>query len=572
MLSQEKDHLLSSFQVNQLVSKPSLLFYSSEENNKLNVFKDNFTILSVKLDTDILFKLNENFNNISLIILDLQDAQDEYLTVLQTIRSIALYNHIPIIALSTNKSENVYNAIYKNGANAFLFKPYSEDTLLSTINNLIVLCHNSAKKTDLKYDRLTGLYNRTTFFLEAKKAIQEKENGYYCLTCFDISNFKVINDLYGADAGDRLLKHIANTIASILEMIGGICCRYTADRFALLFPAKYIDSKVVLENFKTVTNPPFLKQNVHIRRGRCIVNNKMTPIQSLFDRASLAEESIKNRYDVLVAEFDESMRTSILQEQKITSLMHDALKNGEFEPWFQPQYNHETGKIIGAEALIRWKQEDGTYIQPGSFIPVFEKNGFVYEVDKFVWETSCILLRKWLDAKKSPPAISVNISRFDIFAPDFFKVITSLVKKYEIPIDLLRLEITESAFSMSSNQIVTMMKKLIEYGFTVEIDDFGSGYSSLNTLKDVPAQVLKMDMKFLENNSDTIRSGNILESIVRMAKWLGMSVIAEGVEQKEQADYLNTIGCYLIQGYFYSKPLPLYEYEKLIEKQKACLN
>ncbi len=284
----------------------------------------------------------------------------------------------------------------------------------------------------------------------------------------------------------------------------------------------------------------------------------------MFDRASIAANSIKGKYDSYIATFNNSMRLELLHEQQIINDMYEALESGQFVPWFQPQYNHATGALIGAEALVRWKKND-TFVSPAEFVPIFERNGFIYEMDQYIWDQTCKLMRRWLDEGRAPLPVSVNISRCDVFHKHFVNIISGIVDKYNLPYDLIRLEITESAFSKSTTQITEKITQLIDLGFTVEIDDFGSGYSSLNTLKDVPASILKLDMKFFENTSNTQRSGNIIESVVRMAKWLGMSVIAEGVEEKEQADYLKSIGCYYIQGYFYAKPMPVTEYEKLLD-------
>ncbi|NLH63673.1 MAG: EAL domain-containing protein, partial [Erysipelotrichaceae bacterium] len=202
-------------------------------------------------------------------------------------------------------------------------------------------------------------------------------------------------------------------------------------------------------------------------------------------------------------------------------------------------------------------------IPPDRFIPIFEKNGFVYEMDKYVWERTCMFLHQWIAEKRNPLPVSVNISRYDIFQDDIVQIMRDLLDKYAIPVSLLRLEITESAFAQSSRRVVSVAKELVDHGFTVEIDDFGSGYSSLNTLKDVPAQIIKLDMKFFSASDEFQRGGSIVESMVRMAKWLNMTVIAEGVETVRQADFLKTVGCYYIQGYLYAKPMPADDYARL---------
>ncbi|MDO5563566.1 MAG: EAL domain-containing protein, partial [Synergistaceae bacterium] len=375
----------------------------------------------------------------------------------------------------------------------------------------------------------------------------------------------LINDQYGTSKGDEVLKHIARVYDEGFTKMGGVCCRIATDNFAALYPATFMNSKEVESICDNAARSTLLLSPLAISTGQYIVTDKKLPVSTMFDHATLAAETVKGRFDVHTATYDESMMERILHEQEIVNEMVSALITNQFEVWFQPQYNHNTGALIGSEALVRWRHPVKGLIPPGEFIPIFEQNGFVYEMDKFVWERACMLLRKWLDEGRSPIPISVNISRYDIFRDDFYAVITGLVKQYDISVDLLHLEITESAFAESAKQIVSMVKRLVSFGFTVQIDDFGSGYSSLNTLKSVPANVLKLDMRFLEDDKGTTRGGNIVESIIRMAKWLGMPVIAEGVETQQQADFLKSIGCYYVQGYLYSKPMPLDDYARLVD-------
>lgn len=323
-----------------------------------------------------------------------------------------------------------------------------------------------------------------------------------------------------------------------------------------------MESKEIEEIREKAMVPDETMMPITFSIGRYPVEDKTISVSAMYDRAIIAEMSVKRRFDVNIAQYEETMRQHILREQEIINEMNFALKSQQFEVWFQPQYNHSSGALIGAEALVRWRHPQKGLISPGLFIPVFEKNGFIYELDKYVWEQTCIYLKKWMQTEHSQLPVSVNISRYDIFRDDLVDVLIGLVDKYQIPVELLRLEITESAFSQSTGQIIRITKQLMDYGFTLEIDDFGSGYSSLNTLKDVTADILKLDMRFLESTENSARGGNILESIVRMAKWLGMSVIAEGVEEREQADYLQSIGCNYIQGYYYAKPMPAEEFEK----------
>ncbi|NLG03710.1 MAG: EAL domain-containing protein, partial [Clostridia bacterium] len=510
--------------------------------------------------------LADMYTRLSAILLDIRMPEMDGFEVLKQIQEKSEYRNIPIVIISVDADIATKERAIELGAHAFLSKPFNPILAERILKNLVSMRENAALVNSLSKDKLTGLMSRDLFFDECDKRIAMHEPGYYILSCMDIDNFKVINDQYGMEVGDEVLKHIAKCVNTCVSELDGLACRFTADRFAILYPAEFADSDIVMSNHKLATTPKWINRSLRIRIGRYLVNDSMIRSNIMFERATVAEESLKGRYDIYIAEYTDSMRFSILHEQQIVSDMEQALRNGEFKAFFQPQYNHATKAMIGAEALVRW-EKDGTFISPGEFIPIFERNGFIYEVDKFIWEQVCIYLKKWIDEGMTVLPVSVNISRFDLYKSDFFDVICGLIKKYQIPSDCLRLEVTESAFAESPKHILKMVNQLIDYGFTVEIDDFGSGYSSLNTLKDVPASILKLDMKFFSNTENAQRSGNIIESVVRMAKWLGMAVIAEGVEELNHADFLKSIGCYYIQGYLYAKPMPLEEYEELLQNQ-----
>lgn len=511
---------------------------------------------------------------VSAAIVDV--SSDEGFHFLTAISKHPLWDNLPAIAVCDNPTGEIAERACELGAIAAIGKPYNEKLLCPIIENLLKLAasqHKFCANPDapscplfVKYDNVTGLFSREMFCQEAAAMILLREPGYFVFSCYNIENFKIINDQYGIEKGDDVLRYVGSLISECVEKIGGICCRYTSDRFAALYPAVYKDSKLLADCHKKAQEPDCISRKITIRVGRYVVVDKELPVGNMYDRAAIAEESIHGKYDVFVADYEESMRERLLEEQQIVASMHDALRSGEFETWLQPQYNHATGELIGAEALVRWRKQPDVIVPPSVFIPVFERNGFIYELDKFVWEEVCKLQRRWIDEGHTPLPISVNISRNDVLMPDFIDVLTGLVEKYRINPELIRLEITETAFTQQTEIILSVFKKLISLGFTVEIDDFGSGYSSLNTLKDMPANILKLDMKFLETSDDSKRGGIILESVVRMARWLDMEVIAEGVETLEQAEYLRSIGCRYVQGYLYAKPMTVPEYEELLKK------
>lgn len=484
--------------------------------------------------------------------------------------------NIPVIAIIKGGDDDCETKAFDIGANDFLTLPFNPITVKKRVENAISLFEASMRVESSKLDELTGLYTRQAFFDRAADLIALQKPGYYVMDSFDINNFKVINDQYGSKKGDEVLSQIGKVFKEGFREISGVCSRITADNFAILYPSRYIDSKKVESIKKAASALDGTIQPISFAIGRYVIDDLSVPIALIYDRAAIAGASIKQRADKECAVYDEAMREQIIREQEIVNDMKDALQNRNFVIQLQPQYNHSTGKIIGAEALVRWHHPEKGMIFPNDFIPVFEKNGFIYEMDKYVWEEACALLNKWAFEGQKLIPISVNISRYDLFRNDLMEVLVGLLNKYSLQPEYLHIEITESAFAESEEKVIQIVKELIDCGFTVQIDDFGSGYSSLNTLKDVPSNVIKLDMKFLDSIGKSKRGGNIVESVIRMAKWLGVTVIAEGVETVEQAEYLKTIGCNYVQGYLYAKPMPVEEYEKIVketgaEKKKPAL-
>lgn len=413
-------------------------------------------------------------------------------------------------------------------------------------------------KTDRRFE---GVYDKEAFSEKARQMIDSHDAGYYILSSPNIDNFKYINGQYGVEIGDQVLYHIAQTFRRRMDEVGGICGHIAADDFVLLYPLSVINSATAGRTYETAVAPPCIPQRLHIRAGRYVVASSAMTIEEMYSYAKIAGDAIRGIYDKPFEYYDDTLKAKLVHRQHIEAEMEKALTLGQFEPWLQPQYNHATGAMIGAEVLVRWNR-DGSYISPAEFIPVFEENGFIYRMDYAIWEQTCALLRRWIDEEKQPVPLSVNVSRKDILQERFVSDVIALTERYAVPANLLRFEITESAFADFPKTIIDKVVQLSRCGFLFEIDDFGSGYSSLNALKDVPAAVLKLDMKFFENTKNQCRAGDIIESVVRMAKWLGMAVIAEGVEDKTQADYLKSIGCYYIQGYFYARPMSVSQFEQ----------
>lgn len=416
----------------------------------------------------------------------------------------------------------------------------------------------------LKHDPLTGIYNREYFFYQTTQLLQKSEQPMVMIA-LNVERFKLINDIYGIETGNLVLKKIAEQLK---ETAADNCIygRISSDQFAICLPDIY-SVETLEENSRgkmmAIGHGSF---PVVIKFGVYRIVDKAMPAESAYDRATLALNQVKGQYHTNVGYYDHALRERMLKQQSIVNDMENALREEQFELYLQPQMNHTNGQIIGAEALVRWEHPERGTISPAEFIPVFEENGFITKMDQYVWEKACQIIQKLRNEGREHCSISVNISTKDFYYVDLYEVFTGLIDKYQIPPRSLKLEITETAFVMDQANQLELVKRLQGAGFIIEMDDFGSGYSSLNTLKDIPVDVLKMDMKFLSQSEDMQRSQNILQMIVALSKSLGMPVIAEGVETKSQADYLSTIGCENIQGYYYAKPMKQAEYEQYLQK------
>ena len=413
------------------------------------------------------------------------------------------------------------------------------------------------------YDELTGIYNKQAFYAKTKEMLLDNPDKNFDLLRINIERFKVLNDLFGESTGDKLLQYIGKFLKEI-NLPLCVSGRLYADNFVVCYEAGKGDSRRMINTLQMVADSFAINNRTILSFGLYRIDDKTLPVSVMCDRANMALWKAKGNFKNPYCEYDEKMRQQVLKEQKIINAMERAIQNKEFTLYLQPKYDIEKGTIIGAEALVRWISLENGFISPGDFIPVFENNGFVYEVDKFIWEESCRYLRKWLDEGREVHPISVNVSRIDLYDPKLVQHLVNLREKYQLPSQYLELEITESAYTEDPEQIITITRQLREAGFVILMDDFGTGYSSLNMLKDIQIDVLKLDMGFLKSSDYSAKGGNILTAILKMAESLKMQTIAEGVETKEQVEFLKSIGCKYVQGFYYSKPLPVDEFEKLI--------
>lgn len=412
------------------------------------------------------------------------------------------------------------------------------------------------------HDSLTGALNREAFFEDVRNILDEYPNVEYVMVCCNIKGFKLINDMFGVEEADRLLIRCADTIREKIQK-GATFARLEADRFAVLMPKSRYTEELFMTGMNMVSN---YLNNAQYRMvilvGVYEIFDKQTPVISMIDGAFLAIDSISSSFKNSIAYYGDMLRREYLSEQKILGEFEEALQTGQFAMFLQPIVNMDQ-KVKLSEALVRWIHPDRGIIAPASFIPLLEKTGYIYKLDMYIWEQAAKRLAYWSSMGFDDLSISVNISVKDFYYVDLYETLVGLVEKYHIHPSRLKLEITETIFMTEKERQLEIINSLKEYGFLVEIDDFGSGYSSLNMLKEVPADILKMDMAFLSMDKNVTRGRKIVNTIITLAKALGMLVIIEGVETQEQMEYLRGTGADYLQGYFFDKPLPVKRFEEL---------
>lgn len=412
-----------------------------------------------------------------------------------------------------------------------------------------------------RIDAATGLLSKEAFFDEAAAYLRHSGARDVSIVCFDVDHFKLFNDLHGLDCGDELLRYLGRALALRFSPDGAQpLARLAADTFALC--ATGIRPERVERILVDISSECPNGIDAIVRAGVYRIEDPASPVSIMCDRAVIALRTVKGSYFDRVALYDPGMREALVLEREVVAGIESALREDRIELFLQPKCNIRTGKIVGAEALARWRHPERGIVAPGEFIPLIERNGLVCSLDLRVWEKTAAWIRGLIDEGVQPVPVSVNVSRADIYLVDVAAELHALVERYGIEPSLIEVEITESAYSERPDRIVAAFDELAERGFTVLMDDFGSGYSSLNMLKDINVDVLKIDMRFLDR--DDRRSKDIMESVIRMARWLDLPVIAEGVETREQVNFLLDVGCSYAQGYYYARPMEAAAFEALL--------
>jgi len=414
------------------------------------------------------------------------------------------------------------------------------------------------------HDEMTGVLNSGAFYELARGYIEKNPDLSWVLISGNIMNFRLVNTLFGVLKGNEVLIKTAEMLKQIASEAHGLCGRLGSDQFALLLPQdKYKEDALlsVQRDLAEAFNAGIYTFIIHF--GVDEVVDPTIPISVMYGRANSALRTIRESMKKTVAYFDSNLLNRLLFEQEVIGNFRNALKNKQFHMYLQP-LARENGEIFGAEALARWIKPDGSMVMPGDFIEILEQAGFIHELDMFIWECAIKQLSAWKDTEKKDLMISVNMSAKDFFSTEVYQVLSDLVEKYQVDAGKLRLEITETALLEEPESCDAIIKRLRKKGFIVEIDDFGKGYSSISMLKDIQADVMKIDMSLLHEIDRKPRSKIILKSIIGLANDLGMEVITEGVETAEQLKMLSDMGCHLFQGFYFSHPLSAEEFEKAV--------
>ena len=410
------------------------------------------------------------------------------------------------------------------------------------------------------HDTMTDLYTKEHLFQCIRKELDANPEEQYLILHIDVVNFKLVNDIFGKQFGDDVLLSISRLLMRSLGE-DGVYGRLSGDTFGVLLPKHVLRPDQVEKDLSRFTvKDGTMEHHVLVHIGAYEVMEKDLDVQTMFDRALLAMMTIKDEYQTHIAFYDEKIRNEVLWAQQISAQLSEALRERNVVPYLQPIVDTR-GKIVGAEALARWIHPKDGFLSPASFIPVFEKNGMIIEIDRYMWRCACEILAGWQKIGRDL-FVSVNISPKDFYFMDINEEFANLVKEYGIDPGKLRIEITETVMMTDVEKRMRMLSDLRHAGFIVEMDDFGSGYSSLNLLKDMPVDVLKIDMTFLSKTTDDNKAKTILQNIIQLSEDLGIFSLTEGVETKDQLAMLSDMGCKLFQGYYFSKPLPMTEFEQ----------
>ena len=537
-----------------------------------NVLEESYDVILAENGAVALEQIKANRDTLSAVLLDIIMPVMTGLELLKILKSDPALSRIPVIVLTSDSDSEV--ASLDLGAADFIPKPYPRTAvILARVRKTIELSEDRQIIDLTERDALTGLYNREFFYRYAEQFDQHNRDTATDAIVMDIQHFHIINERFGNAYGDTILKSLGNVLLSMADGMGGIVCRRNADSFMIYCPHTE-DHESRQEEERQDRQHNALSDGdsaVHLRMGVYPNAERSLAIERRFDRAKAACDKARASYTHSIEFYDNSLHDKELYEEQLIDCFDAAVEEKQFKVFYQPKYDITAEKpvLAGAEALVRWVHPEYGMISPGVFIPLFEDKGLIEKLDEYVWATAADRVADWKKRFGRTIPVSVNVSRIDMYDPDITAIFKGLIEKHALDPGELHLEITESAYTDNSEQMIKKVGELRDIGFRIEMDDFGTGYSSLNMISRLPIDLLKLDMQFIRGAFAKKRDTKLLEIIMEIAKYLGVPTIAEGVETEEQYLALKEIGCDLIQGYYFSKPVPAEEFEKFIAEPAA---
>ncbi len=532
------------------------------------ILSDSYEIMSAENGKEGLEAVRESLTPISLILLDINMPIMGGLEFLRIIKADEEYKRIPVIVFTSEK-DNELEAL-DLGASDFITKPYDyPEVIMARVRRSIELSEDRMIIQAAERDDLTDTYTRHVFSQYVSKIDQYRPDEKMDLIVLDINEFHLYNELYGYEAGNYALRSMADILKEVVRQNYGIVGRLQTDYFVLYMTRKE-DYDHLFGEIDQALNQKYGISSLRFHLGIYQVENKEESIGKRIDRAKQVCDSIRNSNKENVQVFDNKAQEDNLFRERLIQDVRTAIREKQFEVYYQPKVNIDGSRYIlsSAEALVRWNHPELGVISPGVFIPLFEENGAIQAVDRFVWREAAFQVRKWKEKYGFTIPVSVNISRIDLFDKNLIHVIRGIINEAGINVEDLYLEITESAYNNEIQQVIASIETFKNEGFTIEIDDFGSGFSSLSTIAIMPLDVLKLDMQFVREMFKNDKTFKIIGIVADIARYLKVRLVAEGVESHEQLVALKSMGYNVIQGYYFSKPLPAAELEKYIETNR----
>ena len=538
------------------------------------MLRDTYEVVPALTGKEALDILHEQYEILNLVLLDLNLPDIHGLEVLWEMKNDSRYARIPVIVMTADSDAEV--ECLTLGAIDFIPKPYPrQEVVLARVRRTIELSEDRDILHWTERDRLTGLYNKD-FFCRYAVQLDARHKDYPTdAIVLNVNHFHTINERYGKKYGDEILREIGQEALAYVEEAGGIACRSEADNFLLYCPSRE-DYSSLLDRVSvrmpgTGSGDGQGENRVRIRMGVYAGVDKELDVERRFDRAKGAADAVRGKATGAIGVYDDSLRETELLEEQLIEDFGIALREKQFSVFFQPKFDvrPDAPVLCSAEALVRWKHPRLGMVSPGIFIPLFEKNGLIFRLDSYVWAEAAGKIREWKEKLGITLPVSVNVSRIDLYEPSLVELLRGICLDNGLGDGELLLEITESAYTGDSQQMVEKVRELRDIGFRIEMDDFGSGYSSLNALSTLPIDALKLDMQFIRNAFKGKTDTRLLEMMIRLAETFRVPVIAEGVETAEQVAVLREMGCDIIQGYYFSKPLPGDEFEQFVAEKRV---